>query len=45
MAGLALAGTSASDWIPFVSGVLAGLVLLAGSLNATARALRLTDAT
>jgi len=34
IAGLALAATSESDWIPFVSGVLAGIALLVGSLSA-----------
>jgi hypothetical protein len=33
-AGLVLAGTDHSDWVPLVSGVLAGAALLAGSLSA-----------
>lgn len=40
VAGLALAATAESDWIPFVSGVLAGLALLGGSLSAMRRGLR-----
>jgi hypothetical protein len=35
-AGLALAATSAHDWVPLVSGVSSGFVLLAGSLGAAA---------
>ncbi|MCP2365390.1 hypothetical protein HD597_012410 [Nonomuraea thailandensis] len=33
VAGFAMAWTSAADWTPFVSGVLSGLVLLAGSVT------------
>lgn len=33
VAGLALAWTSAVAWVPFVSGVLSGLVLLTGSVT------------
>jgi hypothetical protein len=36
-AGLALAAASRSNWVPFVSGVLAGVTLLAGSLQAIRR--------
>jgi hypothetical protein len=42
LAGLGLAATSETDWIPFVSGVLAGLTLLGGSLFALRRALAAT---
>ncbi len=38
IAGLILAATPEADWIPFVSGVLAGVTLLAGSLSAMRRA-------
>jgi hypothetical protein len=34
IAGLVVTATAASDWVPFVSGVLPGLTLLAGSLFA-----------
>ena len=40
IAGLALAASPATDWIPFVSGVLAGIALLAGSLSTMRRALK-----
>ncbi len=40
IAGLALAASPATDWIPFVSGVLAGITLLTGSLFAMRRAFR-----
>lgn len=33
VAGLALAPTSAAAWVPFLSGVLSGIVLLAGALT------------
>ncbi len=36
--GLALLGTSARPWVPFVSGVLAGVTLLGGSLYGVRRA-------
>jgi hypothetical protein len=38
IAGLALASASDTRWIPFVSGVLAGVTLLAGSLFSMRRA-------
>jgi heme-degrading monooxygenase HmoA len=42
IAGLALAATAETDWIPFVSGVLAGITLLGGSLTAMRRAISTT---
>jgi Fe-S cluster assembly iron-binding protein IscA len=37
LAGIVLAAASAPHWIPFVSGVLSGFTLLAGSLSIVAR--------
>ncbi|HEX5417516.1 MAG TPA: hypothetical protein VFZ25_17785, partial [Chloroflexota bacterium] len=37
IAGLALAGVAGTDWIPFASGILPGLTLLAGSISIAAR--------
>jgi hypothetical protein len=31
IAGFVMAGTSALEWVPFVSGVLSGITLLGGS--------------
>jgi hypothetical protein len=39
-AGLAMSQSSAVRWVPFVSGVLSGIVLLGGSLLVTAGAYR-----
>lgn len=38
IAGLALLGTAALPWVPFVSGVLSGVTLLGGSLYGVRRA-------
>jgi hypothetical protein len=38
VAGLALTATAARDWVPLVSGVLPGLILVAGSLFSLVRA-------
>src|SRR5689334_9215246 len=40
VAGAVVTATGASDWVPLVSGVLPGLVLLAGSLLALVRSAR-----
>ena len=40
--GLALLGSAALKWVPFVSGVLSGLTLLGGSLYGVRRSLNLT---
>ncbi|OLT29894.1 hypothetical protein BJF79_10230 [Actinomadura sp. CNU-125] len=37
VAGMVMAAMSRTDWIPFVSGTLSGVVLLAGSLYGAAR--------
>ena len=39
LAGLGLAASSHARWIPLVSGVLSGLILLGGSLSVAAREL------
>ncbi|WP_197093866.1 hypothetical protein [Nonomuraea sp. SBT364] len=44
VAGLVLASTSAVTWVPLVSGVLSGVVLLAGSLFAAWRGRQVTSA-
>ncbi|MFI6298591.1 hypothetical protein ACIBEJ_43850 [Nonomuraea sp. NPDC050790] len=44
VAGLVMAGTAGLAWVPFVSGVLSGVVLLAGSLTSGWRELRLAPA-
>ncbi|MDQ7804099.1 hypothetical protein Q5425_10165 [Amycolatopsis sp. A133] len=38
VAGLALLGSTALPWVPFVSGVLSGVTLLGGSLHGVRRA-------